>query len=87
MFDCHLFDELKADTVRGLAEEWKRFQKGGDEYSERYGPAYLCPVTVMDGDKELRRVGKMVFREEELPEFIKALEADPDVPRLLALRR
>jgi hypothetical protein len=41
----------------------------------------------MDGDKELRRVGKMVFREEELPEFIKALEADPDVPGLLALRR
>lgn len=91
MFDCHLFGELKARTVQGLVDEWRMFIKGGAKYSERYGPAYLCPVSVMDGDKELRRVGTMVFPDSgecdrELGKWLREVNADPDIARLLAQR-
>lgn len=96
MFDCHVFDRLKAPTPTALIEAWKQFnaephpaQFQDGTTTDDLGPAYLCPVIVMTADrKELRRVGRMVFPSREktddnLAAFRAALEADPDIPRLM----
>lgn len=85
MYDCHLFRTLKADTVDGLIDEWREECENPDE---RYGAPFLCPVIVSEGDREIRRVGRMLMRYEPEPveRFREALLGDPDVPRLLAER-
>lgn len=93
MYDCHLFRSLKGTTVDALIEDWERECASPDE---KYGKPSLCPVIVLDGNRELRRVGKMVFpassyrlREKvisDVAEFRYALKADPDISRLLAAR-
>lgn len=65
------------------------------ESEPRYlGPTCLGPAIVLSGKKELRRVGHMVFTRGEYPDvtyneadlekWISALEADPDISRILA---
>lgn len=83
MYDCHLFRQLEGTTIDEVIADWQRECAAPDA---RYGAPYLCPVIVMEDKTEIRRVGKMVFREEELPAFRAALMADPDVVRLLAVR-
>ena|SRR6185437_8503399 len=95
MYDCHVFRRGKGTTVRELVEDWrKEYNKPGD-----YGRPVLCPVIVLDGKKELRRVGTMVHeiyqdtpanrakQQREIQEWIDACESDPDIPRLLASGR
>jgi hypothetical protein len=91
MFDCHAFDELKSNSIQGLVEEWQSLCMN-EEYTRDYGKPYLCPVIIMDGDKELRRVGTMVFPDsrdcgEQLAKWIGQCKADPELERVLALRR
>ena len=93
MYDCHLFRSLKGTTVDALIEDWERECASPDPH---YGRPSLCPVIVLDGKNELRRVGKMVFPASEyrprekvisdVAEFRRALKADPDISRLLAQR-
>lgn len=92
MYSCHLFGRLTANTIKGLIAEW---QAEADAPDARYGPPYLCPVTVMAGEKELRRVGPMVFPDDllgtrsnrgGLRAWERAVSDDPDISRLLAER-
>ena len=90
MYDCHLFRQLKGRTVDELIEDWRKECAKPDP---RYGAPYLCPAIVLDGKEELRRVGQMVFREgpstwpksdDAVRDWKRAVENDPDIPRLLA---
>ena len=90
MYDCHLFRRLNGTSVDELIADWRRECANPDP---NYGAPYLCPVIVMDGDKELRRVGDMVFREgpsswpetdDAVRDWKIAVESDPDIPRLLS---
>ena len=98
MYDCHMFRRCKGETVRELVKDWQReHDKPG-----KYGPPSLCPVIVLEGKNELRRVGSMVhamYRMDPEPEkrrarqlealnrWIEACEQDPDIQRLLAAGR
>lgn len=89
MYDCHLFRRANGSTVREVAADW---QQERDVPDECYGEPMLCPVIVLDGTKELRRVGTMVHpgsekEGEQLKRWIEECEADPDIPRLLAAGR
>lgn len=83
MYDCHLFRQLKGASIDEVIADWQQECAAPDP---RYGAPYLCPVIVMDGENEIRRVGKMVFRDSELPAYRAALLADADIVRLLADR-
>jgi hypothetical protein len=88
MYDCHLFRELKGSTLEELVEDWR---KECEKPDEKYGPSYLCPLSVLSGDKELRRVGQMVFpdtadTDRKLGEWLRLAKADPDITRILAER-
>lgn len=100
MFDCHLFHRYEGATVDDVIASWRKHIaapipatfKDGTSVDD-LGPTDLCPAIVLDADgTELRRVGTMVHvrgREPDaglLREYRAALLADPDVPRLLALR-
>jgi hypothetical protein len=82
MYDMHLFHSIPGATVEEVIANWLKHNEEPDEY----GKSYLCPAIVLSGDKELRRVGKMVFQDrlEELDAYKEALLADPDISRLLA---
>lgn len=94
MYDCHLFRRAKGANVREVVADW---QSEHDSPQERYGAPMLCPITVLEGSKELRRVGAMVHptygsydngkQKAAIAAFIAACEADPDIPRLLAAGR
>lgn len=85
MYDCHNFDSLRGRTVDEVIERWRDMED----------KTMLCPVIVLDArDKELRRVGPMVFRaydgtpnEKQLADWRAACLADPDIPRLLKGRK
>lgn len=93
MYDCHLFRPLKGATVDELIIDWQLECITPDD---RYGKPMLCPVIVLEYNKEIRRVGKMVFPaeqyrpqskvDEDVRAFRHALLSDPDVSRLLAER-
>lgn len=86
MYDCHAFHKFHAETVDGVIAAWKDYCT--NERDAKYGgPDGLCPVIVLEGDKELRRVGPMVHGLDDakrLKEWRDACLADPDIPRLLA---
>ena len=90
MYDCHLFRKLNGTSADELIADWRRECAYPDP---EYGAPYLCPVIVFDGERELRRVGRMVFREgpgtwpetdDAVRDWKIAVESDPDIPRLLA---
>ena len=88
MYDCHLFRQLKGTTVDELVADWRKECTSPDE---RYGEPMLCPLIVLDSDKEMRRVGPMVFPssgdlDAKLGEWIRLAKADPDISRILATR-
>ena len=83
MYDCHLFRQLKGASIDEVIADWQQECAAPDP---SYGAPCLCPVIVMDGKNEIRRVGKMVFRDSELPAYRTALLADADIVRLLADR-
>lgn len=93
MYDCHLFRPLKGATVDELIIDW---QLECATPEDRYGQPMLCPVIVLEDDKEIRRVGKMVFPAtdyrpqtkvgEDVKAFRHALLSDPDISRILAAR-
>jgi hypothetical protein len=102
MYDCHLFHAVEGSTVAEVIGNWRlhnqQFQPaivGGKEVKD-LGPSGLCQIIVLSGEKELRRVGPMVFSrgprlagqcdEKALQEWRDAALADPDIPRLLAER-
>lgn len=95
MYDCHAFRRGEGTSVRELVEDWQKEYNNPGEY----GRPVLCPVIVLEGRKELRRVGEMVHevyedtlanrlkQQCELASWIQACESDPDIPRLLAAGR
>jgi len=78
MYDAHLFHRFEGLTPEEIAEKWKTHK------DPKYGKTMLCPVIVLEGDKEIRRVGPAVHHEDGLPKWLSACNADPDIPRLLA---
>ena len=91
MYDCHLFRQLRGNSVDALIEEWRKECADPDP---KYGAPYLCPVIVLDGERELRRVGRMVFREgpstwpetdDAVRDWRRAVESDPEISRILAM--
>lgn len=90
MYDCHAFTRLRGTTVDELIDHWKRLCDKPDEY----GQPSLCPIIVMEDDKEIRRVGEMVFPHDgyrskakiadDISRFRQEALADPDISRLLA---
>ncbi len=85
MHDSHCFVRYYASNVDELIGLWRRDLLHGE-------PLALCPIIVLSGDRELRRVGKMVhygFRgrgpdEEAINAFRAAILADPDISRIMA---
>ena len=100
MYDCHLFEQYGGKTVQEIINNWldhiskpqpAQFPDG--RITDDLGPTALCPAHVLSGKNRLRRVGEMVFPDyknrcvkdpEALAAYKAALEADPDIPRLLA---
>jgi hypothetical protein len=98
----HLFHSIDGRTVAEVIDNWlahnahKQPALVGGQRVDDMGQSSLCPATVLLGDTELRRVGSMVFpdynqcgkpkSQESLDAYRKALESDPDIPRLLAGR-
>jgi hypothetical protein len=99
MYDMHLFHRIEGSTVDEIIKNWlehnskKQPATVGDRYVEDMGQSSLCPAIVLHGDRELRRVGRMVFADynqrgkprdkSELAAYRKALLDDPDITRLL----
>ncbi len=91
MFEFHAFARLKSTTIDGIiadADEIRRGPKGSC--------GSLCPIIVLSGDRELRRVGCAVHDggkfdparwDAMLPEWRIAVEADRDVMRLLPFNK
>jgi len=87
LYEDHTTTKIKANSVAGLVSEWLRIC-AEEQYSE-FGAPDLCPAIVIDSDgHEVRRVGSMVSvaisRVSKLVAYIRELESDPDIPRLLA---
>ena len=81
MHDNHTFTRLSAQSVQGIVTEALRV------HSE-HKDCMLCPVTVLRGKTELRRVGPPVHLyskdfAKDLSEWIAQVSADPDITRLL----
>lgn len=87
LYDDHVTKRIIADSAEGLVLEWLHICVS--EQGSGYGAPDLCPAIVIDSDgKEIRRVGSMVSNYTatvpELVAYIKELESDPDIPRLLS---
>ncbi len=83
MHDNHTFTRLRGPTVADVVAEALMVH-------EQTKDGMLCPVTVMSGKVELRRVGKSVHLyskngewQKDLAEWLSAVIADPDISRLL----
>jgi hypothetical protein len=108
MYDCHLFHPYTGRTVDEVLMNWlEHISKPipaimHGQRVDDIGPTSLGPAIVLYGDKELRRVGKMVFArvtdygketqrvEPDLQALIayrRALLDDPDIPRVLSGNR
>lgn len=86
MYDCHLFSRLDGKTPRDIVAAAKKIQL--EHKFASYGS--LCPAVVMGEEKEIRRVGPMIhsrrpgeWNEAGLEEWIAAIEADPDICRIM----
>ena len=98
MFDNHCFHKYTGSTVDEIINQWIEHISEpipaivGEREVDDLGPTSLCPAIVMAGNKELRRVGKMIFPDlktkkpsyDDVEEYKKALLEDPDISRLLA---
>ena len=92
MYDCHCFERFTGKTVDEVISNWQKHSEkdtlaylGQDKTPSNIGVTVLCPAIVLDAnDKELRRVGEMVFERGDPSLWRDALLADPDIPRLLA---
>lgn len=82
MYGNHTFHKFTHVTSPDdLTHQW--IAMGGG----RENDIVLCPVIVLNGKQELRRVGRMLFDANEVEKveaFKAALLADPDVVRLMA---
>jgi hypothetical protein len=85
MFDDHTFKRYSAKSVDDFIEKWRADLKNED--------SALCPVIVMAGAVEMRRIGKMVHPdwgkgaprdESAVAEFREAVLADPDIARIMS---
>lgn len=100
MYEMHLFHRITGKTVDEVIKNWKNHNAKkqpalvGEREVDDLGPSMLCPAVVLDAnDKELRRVGEMVFPEhgtrqaktQDIEKYRTALLADPDITRLLAI--
>lgn len=98
MYDCHLFHRFEAGSVEKIVADWIEHNStptpgrfiSGDETND-LGATSLCPVIVLCGKKEIRRVGQMVhasrsrgYDKEKLQAWIDAVNSDPDIGRILA---
>ena len=87
MYDCHLFTRYDGATPEAIVEAW--LAENANPH-ERYGTVSLCPVCVLDGTRELRRVGPMIHydyatkKSRDPTPWLVAVNADPDIRRLLA---
>jgi len=94
----HVFHKYEAATVEDIIAKWlDHISKPipaivGDREVDDLGPTSLTPAILLCGDKEVRRVGKMVHVEyktrkpknmQDVEEYKKALLKDPDITRLL----
>ena len=101
IYDMHLFHSIEGKSVDEIIMNWmchiadKIPATVGGKKVEDMGPSSLCPVIVLEGDSEIRRVGEMVptCDATRLPKSAKALKkfredllSDPDIPRILAMR-
>jgi hypothetical protein len=86
MRDDHTFKRYAASTVDELIAAWREDLKTDSSIA-------LCPVIVMSGQKELRRVGGMLHHhykfgvpkdETAVAAFREAVLADPDISRLMS---
>lgn len=88
MYDCHLFTRYAGSTPQEIVSKWQAECQNPDE---KYGAPMLCPAIVLDGDKELRRVGPMVFPydvpnlKEQTKRWLSEVNADPEI-RVVLLR-
>lgn len=83
MHDNHTFTRLTGKTVADLVANALMVH-------EQSRDGMLCPVTVMNGKRELRRVGKSVHFyskngdwQKDLAAWLFAVSDDPDITRLL----
>ncbi len=83
MHDNHTFTRLTGPTVADVVAQALMVH-------EQTKDGMLCPVTVMSGKVELRRVGKPVHLynkngewQKDLAEWLSAVISDPDISRLL----
>jgi hypothetical protein len=98
MYDMHLFHKIEGKTVDELIDNWRQHIAEpipaivGERKIDDMGPSWFCPVIVMSGKTELRRVGKGIWPdykkraprdEQDVSDFRAALLNDPDIPRLL----
>ena len=91
MADCHVFAPLSGSTLDEIVEHAITFNADAEWGS--YGS--LCPVSVLRGKRELRRVGSMVhFRQRgdrgdplAIAAWIAACDKDPDIMRWLETTR
>lgn len=86
MYDCHLFRQLLGLTVDEIIADWLRECREPDP---QVGRPYLCPAIVLQGDRELRRVGPMIFKADDavgIEKWRSALLDDPDISAALAAR-
>src|SRR5699024_5092470 len=99
IYDMHLFHKYDGSTVDEVIDNWLAHISEpilaivGERKIDDMGPTDLCPAVVLAGEIELRQVGKMVHvrkdrkpDQEDIESYRQALLADPDIPRLLAMR-
>jgi hypothetical protein len=91
MRDNHTFKRYEASTVDDLIAQWR-----ADLKSDFDPDISLCPIIVLRGKEQLRRVGEMVHPNYQLgipkdeaavEAFRSAALADPDISRLMAQRQ
>jgi hypothetical protein len=85
MHDNHTFKEFRARSIDDLIEQWRKAMVDDTGLA-------LCPIIVLSGDKELRRVGRMLHPAYKTPSsnswpdvdaFRAEVLADPDISRLM----
>lgn len=85
MHDDHSFRRYKSKTVDELLRHWIADVESGVDVS-------LCPIIVLSGKKELRRVGNMLFCDyktqkpkdmDAVKKFRSAVLADTEITRLM----
>jgi hypothetical protein len=87
MHDNHCFSQLEGKTIKDILKEADRIEK-----ESSYGA--LCPVIVLAGDKELRRVGPMVHShgkdkkewEEGKKRWKEVIEKDNEIMEIIGSR-